>query len=97
MGFGPKGQKALLIARAHPFTAIERSKWHSQAWTYQEKLFSHRMLIFTDEQVFYLCGKSYWCEDTVLETDDERLLRSFPSLSLWGQDRSLYPIHEAGP
>ena len=61
----------LIVARSRPTTIIDASKWNNRGWTYQERLFSCRMLIFTDEQMLYWCGKSSWCEDTVLETDDE--------------------------
>ncbi|KLU90945.1 hypothetical protein MAPG_09470 [Magnaporthiopsis poae ATCC 64411] len=34
---------------------INRTNWNSRAWTYQERLCSTRMLIFTENQVYYRC------------------------------------------
>jgi hypothetical protein len=74
MSFKTTGKcKELVAARSRPTTIIDASKWNSRGWTYQERLFSRRMLIFTDEQMLYWCGKSSWCEDTVLETDNEHV------------------------
>jgi len=39
----------------------------SRAWCLQEKVFSKRLLIFTETQAFYHCNNSTWFEDTVLE------------------------------
>jgi hypothetical protein len=74
MAIGAKERgKELVTARSRPSTIIACSKWNSRGWTYQERLFSHRMLLFTDEQLLYWCGRSSWCEDTVLETDNEHV------------------------
>ncbi|KAN0098802.1 Heterokaryon incompatibility protein (HET) domain containing protein [Hyaloscypha variabilis] len=74
MTFNSHGtSKQLTVARSRPTRIIDDSKWNSRGWTYQEKLFSHRMLLFTEEQVLYWCGRNLWCEDTVLETDDARV------------------------
>lgn len=65
--------KRLVIARSRPTTVVNNSIWNHRGWTYQERFFSHRMLIFTSQQLLYWCRKSSWCEDTVLETDNERV------------------------
>ena len=65
--------KELVLARSRPSTIIDLSKWNSRGWTNQERPFSHRMLIFTDEQLLYWCRRTSWCEDTVLETDNEHV------------------------
>lgn len=65
--------KELVVARSRSSTLVNISNWNRRGWTYQERLFSHRMLIFTVEQLFYWCRKSSWCEDTVMETDNERV------------------------
>jgi hypothetical protein len=43
--------------------------WNSRGWTYQEKVLSKRLLVFTDYQVYFKCSNMVWCEDTALETD----------------------------
>lgn len=59
----------LTLARSRPSDIIDGSTWNSRGWTYQERLFSERLLIFTPEQVYFWCSEASWCEDTVLETD----------------------------
>ncbi|KAL2060689.1 hypothetical protein VTL71DRAFT_9330 [Oculimacula yallundae] len=39
------------------------SEWRRRAWTYQEELFSKRLLFFTDHQVYFRCQRSTLCED----------------------------------
>ncbi|CZR58506.1 uncharacterized protein PAC_08398 [Phialocephala subalpina] len=48
--------------------AAESSKWNTRAWTLQEQYLSTRMLMFTDEQVFFAYREYVWFEDVVLET-----------------------------
>lgn len=40
-------------------TGLGATKWASRGWTYQECILSRRRLIFTHEQVIYVCDKSY--------------------------------------
>ncbi|KAG0570071.1 hypothetical protein KC19_6G136600 [Ceratodon purpureus] len=47
---------------------LETSVWCERGWTFQEKLFSRRALIFTEEQVYWECQKATWCEDGFWET-----------------------------
>ncbi|KAE9378460.1 HET-domain-containing protein [Stipitochalara longipes BDJ] len=37
--------------------AINYSTWNTRGWTYQERLLSPRLLIFTDAQVYYECNQ----------------------------------------
>lgn len=48
--------------------AINVSLWNSRAWTFQEKIFSRRCLVFSDDQVYFTCSQEAWCEDTRAET-----------------------------
>jgi hypothetical protein len=41
---------------------VEHMKWFSQAWTYQEFMMSKRILLFTAEQVIYICKMGLICE-----------------------------------
>ncbi|KAK4208277.1 heterokaryon incompatibility protein-domain-containing protein [Rhypophila decipiens] len=43
-------------------------KWNTRAWTFQEKVLSKRLLIFTDYQLYYRCANGVWSEDTATET-----------------------------
>jgi hypothetical protein len=43
---------------------LEGLKWHSRGWTYQEFMLSKRMLIFTEQQVFYGCSRRNFAEDS---------------------------------
>jgi hypothetical protein len=36
---------------------IEVSMWNSRGWTYQERIFSHRCLVFTESQTYYGCSQ----------------------------------------
>ncbi|CAF9916082.1 hypothetical protein IMSHALPRED_002967 [Imshaugia aleurites] len=57
-----------LITAQRPYLAsVSKSKWSSRGWTYQEKILSKRLLIFTPYQTFFQCGQAIFYEDTVLE------------------------------
>jgi hypothetical protein len=49
------------------FQALLDSPWYSRGWTFQELLLSKRLLAFTEEQMLFLCVKSSFREDLVLE------------------------------
>jgi hypothetical protein len=59
-----------LSARRTFGEALRTSSWESRAWCLQEKIFSKRLLIFTDSQVFYHCGASTRFEDTITEPQE---------------------------
>jgi hypothetical protein len=69
----PESSRTFRVARERPSMVIERSRWNSRGWTYQERLCSRRLLLFLEQQVIFVCGKASWCEDTVLETDNPRV------------------------
>jgi hypothetical protein len=57
---------------------IERSKWSTRGWTFQEGLLSRRCLIFTADQIYWQCQKSTWCEGSFWErTNDLQVYRHF--------------------
>ena len=68
----------LRLATMFPsFTDLENSSsllWNTRGWTFQEKLLSKRLLLFTDYQVYFKCSESIWTEEVNLET--ERLSKS---------------------
>ena len=49
---------------------LKESVWCKRGWTFQEKLLSPRALIFTEEQVYWECQKSSWCEDGLWEISE---------------------------
>jgi hypothetical protein len=50
------------------------SRWDRRAWTFQEKIFSSRSLIFTSKQIYWECLNGSWCEDGIWEVFE------FPSM-----------------
>ena len=56
------GKQVWVSLAETPNTPICRSAWMSRGWTYQEALFSRTLLIFTDQYVYFECGKANWCE-----------------------------------
>ena len=46
-----------------PGDLATRSKWVTRAWNYQEAMLSTRRLVFTDEQVYFHCAKTFLCEN----------------------------------
>lgn len=47
---------------------LGQSPWDSRGWTFQEKIFSRRALVFTSEQVYWECQQASWCEEANWET-----------------------------
>jgi hypothetical protein len=68
----------LRLATMFPsFSQLENSSsllWNTRGWTFQEKLLSRRILLFTDFQVYFKCSESIWTEEVMMET--ERLSKS---------------------
>lgn len=50
------GSRTLLATLADPKTLIDRSKWSTRGWTFQEGLLARRRLVFTEQQVYFQCG-----------------------------------------
>ena len=46
------------------------SEWRRRAWTYQEEVFSKRLLFFTDHQVYFRCQRSTYSEDRFEDHSD---------------------------
>jgi hypothetical protein len=67
----------------------KQSIYSTRAWTYQEELFSRRLLYFSEDQVRFRCLKSTYSED--IYEDDPR----FP-YGRTGQLYGLYPYTEYG-
>ncbi|KAI1755383.1 heterokaryon incompatibility protein-domain-containing protein [Xylaria castorea] len=56
--------------------SVRNSEWSTRAWTFQEALLSRRCLLFTPDQVYFICRTTYWSE----------FLPNFPSIKPPGGD-----------
>lgn len=56
-------------------TAVNSSVWNTRAWTYQERIISQRLVVFTTEQVFFHCSHGIACEIDGEDPHDALLLR----------------------
>ncbi|GAP86439.2 putative tol protein [Rosellinia necatrix] len=43
-------------------TSVQKSEWATRAWTFQEALLSRRCLLFTPDQVYWVCKTTHWSE-----------------------------------
>lgn len=43
---------------------VEKSRWNTRGWTYQEGFLSNRRLLFTKSQCYFQCGE-LWCTDGI--------------------------------
>lgn len=77
----------LVLAATLPIPARDQladSPWNRRGWTFQERLLSKRLLIFTGDQMFWQCSCTVLCEDVPLEQrvdgpsyDDMRKLKLY--------------------
>lgn len=54
-------------------SGFQGSAWRTRGWTYEEGMFSSRMLVFTEQQAYWYCpstGSGGWREDLGGETTD---------------------------
>ncbi|KAI1322502.1 heterokaryon incompatibility protein-domain-containing protein [Xylariaceae sp. FL0255] len=53
-----------LVSLSLDFDAATRdSNWNGRGWTYQERILSRRLLVFTQDTVYFECGQATWSED----------------------------------
>ncbi|OCK90530.1 HET-domain-containing protein [Cenococcum geophilum 1.58] len=54
-----------------PLSIYDRiSPWQTRAWTFQERLFSRRLLIFREKQIYWHCKTASWLEEKFLESEE---------------------------
>lgn len=46
---------------------VDQSVWSTRAWTFQERCMSRRCLVFTSEQVHWVCDGAVFCEESSFE------------------------------
>ena len=44
--------------------------WSTRGWTFQESILSRRMIIVTEQQIYWQCQTSSWCEGSFWERND---------------------------
>ena len=55
---------------------LQKSRWESRAWTFQERVLSKRCLYFTDSQVYFQCRSGIFREDIFGEYSQNQLVMS---------------------
>ncbi|KIW03463.1 uncharacterized protein PV09_05232 [Verruconis gallopava] len=51
---------------------LENARWSSRGWTFQEGMLSRKSIIVTQEQIYWQCQMSSWCEGSFWERSDDR-------------------------
>ncbi|CZR65230.1 uncharacterized protein PAC_15130 [Phialocephala subalpina] len=65
--FGNVQGLQLLVSSPPLGYILSNSKWNTRGWTYQEWHLARRALVFTNQQVYYICSSASYCEDIALE------------------------------
>lgn len=71
-----KGSRILLEQRSRS----EASLWNTRAWTFQEKVFSRRKVIFENNFIRWECPRASWREDTAVLWDGRHTQTVAPRL-----------------
>lgn len=65
--------------------ALEWTPWMTRGWTFQEAMLAQRVLIFTDNVVYWNCRESTWREDMTCESLGNGVeLELTKTTSIWG-------------
>ena len=65
---------------------LRSSKWDTRGWTFQERILSRRVLIFTEQMAYWNCETCTWDEETILkpELPESRVTNnSFGCYDVW--------------
>ncbi|KAF2268823.1 HET-domain-containing protein, partial [Lojkania enalia] len=73
----------MISMQLDPLHDLESSKYSTRGWTYQEKLFAHRSLVFMDDQVFMESPEELYAESFFAP------LRWRTQSAPWARDRQL--------
>lgn len=76
-----------LLSVVNPRIDIEKTKWNTRGWTYQEGLLARRRLIFTDHQVYFQCASMHCYESFSVPLDALHIgwSRRFPTATNMGR------------
>ena len=55
---------SLVLAR-QSWSDIDSSTWNTRGWTFQERLYSKRLLVFLPDRIYWQCRSVLWDEDIV--------------------------------
>ena len=80
-----------VLARFDHQAYLQRSRWRTRAWTYQEEEMATRSLVFINDQMYFTCPQAVYVEDVVTKSSphhDETLI--FQQRSA----RSLDPVND---
>lgn len=72
----------LVAIPGRPSLSIQKSRWVSRGWTYQEAVLARRRLVFTQDQVYFECCSTNCCESIYspldfLHRNDKASFRNF--------------------
>lgn len=67
------GDWRIISTMQDPHLTIERSRWASRGWTFQEGVLSRRRLVFTDEQMYFECNAMNCWESIYYPLDEMHL------------------------
>jgi hypothetical protein len=79
------GNVRIVSTMPSPRGIINRSKWSTRGWTFQEGVLSPRRLVFTDHQIYFECNEMHcyesitWDLDKVHKKDKSRLKEFMPT------------------
>ena len=54
-----------LVLGRKPGSDIDSSTWNTRGWTFQERLYSKRLLVFLHDRIYWQCRSVLWDEDIV--------------------------------
>ncbi|KAK4185939.1 heterokaryon incompatibility protein-domain-containing protein [Podospora australis] len=55
-------EPGLALTRPSLTEQIQKSRWNTRGWTYQEQCLSHRCIYFTPDEVFFVSQNHHWRE-----------------------------------
>ncbi|KAF2108794.1 ankyrin repeat-containing domain protein [Lophiotrema nucula] len=68
---------------------VNKSRWSSRAWTYQEDVLSKRKLYFTEEGLYYQCQSMTHTENVILPLHLGSIRRGYPQ---WPKSTPVLPL-----
>lgn len=88
-----KGVRMMVMSRCVD-EVLQKTRWDTRCWTYQEQHLSRRLLYFYHEQVYFSCSCNTYCEDMHGEGVGATAYIE-PGTTLWSQ-KALYREDSCG-